>query len=93
MTVDSAAAQATAAEVAGVLRAAPAEVDAIQAAGTATAIATEEPVVTLALASGMVVLAGLAYLVHVIHGRLMQRARRRRESMAHLVVRHITTLQ
>ena len=92
LTVDPAAAEATTAEVAGMVGPAPAEADAsLTAATTPTAVA-EQPMVTLALAAGMVVLAALAYLVHAVHSRLVRRASRRRESAAQLVARHITTL-
>ena len=92
LTVDPTAAEATTAEVAGVVGPAPADVDAALTVATAPAAAGEQPMVTLALAAGMVVLAALAYLVHAVHSRLVRRASRRRESAAHLVARHITTL-
>ena len=89
LTADPAAAERTADEGAGVVAAAPAGVDATLAVATVPAIAAEEPLVTLALAGGMVVLAALAYVVHVIRTR---RSRRGPVAAARLVVRHITTL-
>jgi hypothetical protein len=90
-----AAAEAATTKAAGVLAAAPAETGMHDVQTTVTApagAASEEPMVTLALAAGMVGLAGLAYGVHEIHGRLARRAARRRDSVARLVARQITTL-
>jgi hypothetical protein len=92
--VQAAGVQAAGNQAAGVLAAAPGEagVDEVLTAVTWPAGPAEEPGITLALAAGMVVLAGLAYGVHAIHGRLARRAARRRESVAQLVARQITTL-
>jgi hypothetical protein len=89
-----AATEAATTKAAGVLAAAPAEtgMNDVRTTVTAPAGVAEEPMVTLALAAGMVGLAGLAYAVHEIHGRLARRAARRRESVARLVARQITTL-
>jgi hypothetical protein len=92
MTADPAAAEATTGEVAGVLAAAPAEIDVALTVAAAPAAAAEEPVVTLALAAGMVAFAGLAYVAHAVHVRVARRGKGRRESAARLVARHITTL-
>ncbi len=102
ISADPAAAQPAAAQpagaetptnVAGVLAAAPAEASVGEVAvATARAGVAEEPAVTLALAGGTVVVGGLAYLLHTIYGRLTRRAARRRESVAQLVARQITTL-
>jgi hypothetical protein len=89
LTADPAAAQVTTGEVAGVLPAAPAGVDATLAVANAPATAAEEPLVTLALAGGMVVFAALAYLAHVVRAR---RTRRGPVATVRLVARHITTL-
>lgn len=86
-----AAAEATTAEVAGVLAAVPAKADAALTVAAAPAAASEEPLVTLALAAGMVFVAALAYLLHAVHQRLVRRASRRQEA-SRLVARHITTL-
>jgi hypothetical protein len=92
ISADPAAAEATTTEVAGVLAAAPADVEAVLEVAAAPAVAAEERIVTLAMAGGVVVLAGLAYAIHTVHSRLARRARRRRESLARLVARQIATL-
>ncbi len=98
MTADPAAAEATTTtEVAGVLAPAPAEVEAVSTVTTTPAAVdvagpAEEPVVTLALASAMVLLAGLGYLAHAILGRSARHLRREREGATRIAIRHITTL-
>lgn len=72
--------------VAGVVTVAAAEVGEEIAAAAAETPA-EAPLVTLAIAAGMVALAGVAYGVHAFRARPPRLARH-----ARLVVRHITTL-
>jgi hypothetical protein len=89
LTADPAAAEAATADAAGMVAAAPAEVEATLAVANGPAISAEDPLLTLAIAAGMVVIAALAYLVHAVRTR---RARRGPVAAARLVVRHITTL-
>jgi hypothetical protein len=72
--------------VAGAITVAAGEVGEEIAAAAAEAPA-EAPLVTLAIAAGMVALAGVAYGVHAFRARQPRLAR-----SARLVVRHITTL-
>lgn len=73
--------------VAGTITLAAREVGEEVASTAAAELPREAPLVTLALAVGIIALAGGAYAVHAIRSR-----QPRRVSATRLVVRHITTL-
>jgi hypothetical protein len=89
LTADPAVAGAATTDAAGMVAVAPTEVEATLAVANGPAMSAEDPLTTLAIAAGMVVIAALAYLVHAVRTR---RSRRGPVAAARLVVRHITTL-
>ncbi|HEX2194465.1 MAG TPA: hypothetical protein VHK63_05860 [Candidatus Limnocylindria bacterium] len=64
----------------------PPEPDATASSAIVQRPISEEPLVTLAIAAGMVFFATGAYAIHAL------RSRRRRAREAPLIIRHITTI-